>query len=190
MEIVLLRHGEPRIDKRRRLSAAGFGRWIDDYSAASIESASRPPVDAVARAQRCAFVVCSDLPRSYESALALGVPAIGMRNPLFRELDTPHANWHFPRLRPETWAVFFRLMWMAGHAAGVESVGEARARARRCAERLATLASEHGSVLFVGHGALIWLIDRQLRRLGWQGPTRAPRGYWEYGVYRWREARG
>lgn len=189
MEIVLLRHGEPRIDKRRRLSAASFGRWIDDYSAAGIEPASRPPVEAIALAQRCAFVVCSNLPRSYESALALGVPVVGMRDVLFRELDTPHANWHFPRLRPGIWAVFFRLIWVAGHTADAESVGEARARARRCAERLATLATEHGSVLFVGHAALNWLIDRQLKRLGWRGPSRAPREYWEYGVYRWSEVR-
>lgn len=186
MKIVLLRHGMPRIDQDRQLSAREFGLWVSEYNAAGIDGDCPPPRCAIEQAGRCAHVVCSSLPRSLESAKALGVANIGTGEPLFREMGMPHADLSFPRLPLFAWAVFFRLIWALGYSANVESFAQARKRARACAERLAELASVHGTVLFVGHGSLNWFIARHLKRTGWTGQRKSPRGYWEFGVYRYR----
>lgn len=52
-----------------------------------------------------------------------------------------------------------------------------------CSERLAELASEHGTVLLVGHGSLNWFIARHLKKMGWSGPNKSPRKYWTFAVY-------
>lgn len=184
MEIVLLRHGMPQIDKGRRLSSAEFGRWVSAYNEAGIDLGCMPTQAAMEQARQCAFVVCSNLPRSSESAKILGFEATDVCDSMFREMGMPYADWRFPRLSPGVWAVLFRCMWAAGYSANAESFKEARERARGCAERLAELASEHGRVLFVGHGWLNWFISRYLRSTGWDGPKKAPRRYWEFGVYR------
>lgn len=183
LEIVLLRHGRPRVETGR-LSAAGFRRWVAAYDGAGLDPASPPPPDALAQAGRQAYVVCSDLARSTESAAALGLAAIDLQGPQFRELGLPGAAWRYPRLPPAAWAVLFRLLWRAGYAGGAETYVEALARSRRCAEQLAGLAARHGRVLLVGHGALNWLLARQLKDMGWHGPRRPPGRHWAFAVYR------
>ena len=154
MQIVLMRHGKPKVDTRRRLNAAEFGVWVEQYNAAGIDAEFPPTQEAVAQASQCAFTVCSNLPRSLESANALGVERIGSYSHTFREMDMPHAAWRSPTLSLQAWLVFFRLAWALGYSANAESFQSAKERARSCAEQLANLASTHGSVLFVGHGSL------------------------------------
>ena len=186
MEIVLLRHGMPQIDKERRLSAAEFGQWVSMYNQSGINVGCMPSQEAMEQAKMCTFVMCSSLPRSSESAKVLGLENIDACESMFREMDMPYSLSSFWRLSPGTWSVLFRLMWGVGYSANGESFREARERARRCAERLAELASEHGKVLFVGHGLLNWFVSRYLKSMGWEGPQKAPRRYWEFGVYRHR----
>lgn len=188
MEIVLLRHGMPKIDKDRRLSAAEFGQWVSAYNNAGIDIGCMPSQNTIEQAKTCAFVVCSTLLRSSESAKVLGLASIDVCESMFREMDMPYASWCFPRLSPGTWSVLFRLGWAIGYSANVESFREARERARRCAERLVELASEHGTVLFVGHGSLNWFVSRYLKSMGWASPQKAPRKYWEFAVYNYHAA--
>lgn len=183
MQIVLMRHGRPRIDKRLRLNAAEFGAWVGKYNAAGVDTECQPPKIAIEQANQCAFTVCSNLPRSLESAKALGVGRIGVSDAMFREMEMPHAAWRFPKLPILVWSVFFRLAWACGYSAGVESFKAAKARARSCAEHLASLASAHGTVLFVGHGSLNWFVAKHLRSMGWLGAEKPPRKYWEFSVF-------
>lgn len=188
MEIVLLRHGMPKIDKYQRLNAAEFGQWVSAYNDAGIDMGCMPSQNTIEQAQTCAFVVCSNLLRSSESAKVLGLETVGACEPMFREMDMPYANWRFPRLSPGIWSVLFRLGWAAGYSANVESFREAKERAYRCAERLAELASVHGSVLFVGHGSLNWFVSRHLKSMGWGSSQKAPRKYWAFAVYNYHAA--
>jgi broad specificity phosphatase PhoE len=182
VRIVLLRHGEPSIDKDLRLSARDFGNWVSCYNAAGIDGNCLPSRAAIEQAARCQFVVCSNLPRSLESAKALGVKDNGPGEDMFREMEMPYASWSFPRLSLVTWCVLFRLMWVIGYRANAESFADARKRARACAERLTELASTHRNVLHVGHGTMNWFIAKHLKSMGWTG-SKAPRKYWEFGVY-------
>lgn len=183
MQIVLLRHGKPKIRTDIWVSAAELGSWVAEYNAAGIDPEFPPPERAIEQVKSCPFVVCSSLPRSMDSALALGIKRVDACESLFRELDLPYASWRFPRLSLLVWAVLFRLMWALGYSANGESISEGRERAMLCAERLAEMAAEHGRVVFVGHGALMWFVARRLKEAGWSGPKKAPRRYWEFGVY-------
>jgi broad specificity phosphatase PhoE len=174
----------PKIDKDRLLNATEFGFWVSEYNAAGINVGCRPPQHAIEQVSRCAFVVCSSLPRSMESAKALGIESIDVCEAMFREMDMPHANRSFPRLSPAMWTVLFRLIWAVGYSANTESFKEARERARSCAQRLAELASVHGTVLLVGHGLLNWFIAWHLKKMGWSGPQKSPRNYWDFAMYR------
>lgn len=79
-----MRHGKPKIDTRRRLNAAEFGVWVEHYNAAGIDTECLPTLEAIAQASQCAFTVCSNLPRSLESANALGIERIGAYSHMFR----------------------------------------------------------------------------------------------------------
>jgi hypothetical protein len=184
LQIVLMRHGKPKIDKSLRVNAKGFGVWVEQYNAAGIDHECPPSGFAVEQAAQCAFIVCSNLPRSLESARALGIAHADICDPGFREMDMPHASWRFPRLPPGVWTIFFRLAWALGYSSNAESFAAAKERARQCAERLTDLASIHGTVLFVGHGSLNWFIARYLNGIGWSCPSSPPRKYWEFSVYR------
>lgn len=178
-----MRHGMPKVDRNARVSAEEFGIWVRGYDAAGIDEGHRPPPTATAHADRCAFIVCSNLPRSLESAKTLGIQRVHVSDPEFREMEMPHAAWRFPRLSLMAWATFFRIVWMFGYSANAESFKAARGRARSCAERLIELAGDHGTVLFVGHGSLNWFIAKRLKAMGWSCATRPPRHYWEASVY-------
>jgi broad specificity phosphatase PhoE len=184
MQILLLRHGKPRIDHHQWLTPAEFGRWVAEYDAAGIDPDHRPPSPVLDQAAGCPAVVCSPLPRSIESARALGVGNVAVPDALFREVDMPCAPLRRPRLPSSAWAVLFRLMWTAGYSANAEPLTAARRRADDCVRRLTALAAEHGSVLLVGHGSMNWLIARRLKRQGWSGPPRAPMRYWGMSTYR------
>ncbi len=183
MQIVLMRHGKPKIDKDLRLNAADFGVWIERYNGSGIGTEYQPSQAAIEQANKCTFTVCSNLPRSIESAKILGIVQIGRCDSLFREMERPHAVWHFPRLSLRAWSAFFRLAWACGYSMNAESFKAARERARRCAEHLAGLASAHGTVLFVGHGLLNWFISKNLRNIGWLCSKNPSGKYWEFGVY-------
>lgn len=184
MEIVLLRHGKPQIQRRRRLSAAELPTWVDAYNAAGLDCEHPPPGSTRNLLAQRPFVVCSDLPRSRESAEALGVTSVDACESTFREINMPSADWPFPRLSLTAWEGLFWFLWLLGYSTNTESVADARKRAQHCSERLAAWAAEHGTVLFVGHGSLNWFISRHLRRCGWSGPWRSPQRYWEFAIYR------
>ncbi|KAB2962227.1 histidine phosphatase family protein [Zoogloea sp.] len=183
MQIVLMRHGKPEIDKHLRLNAMEFGAWVEKYNAAAIDAECKPPQAAIEQAKQSTFIVCSNLTRSLESAKTIGIGRLGLSDPMFREMEMPHAEWHFPKLSVLAWSVIFRLAWAFGYSAGVESFKAAKERARNCAEHLASLASVHGTVLFVGHGSLNWFIAKNLKKMGWLCAGKPPRRYWEFSVY-------
>lgn len=182
MQIILMRHGRPAIDSRQWLSAQAYGTWVKHYNVVIIDPAAPPPTEATRHARQAAYVLCSTLPRSLTSATKLGVQAHG-QDAAFRELEMPNADWRFPILPVGLWSVLFRLAWVLGYRRHAESFAAGRTRAAACAETLGQLAATHGSVLFIGHGALNGFIARALRRSGWHSPDSAPRHYWQYAIF-------
>lgn len=183
MEIVLIRHGKPKIDLSGKMSASGFGQRVMDYDQAGIDAEHKPTREACKMAGKCRFIVCSTLPRSIESARALNIENPDMTSDLFRECEMPYANWKYPKLTGASWSVLFRILQLMGYTSNTESYKTIKHRTQECADQLVELSQKHGSVLFIGHGAIIWLIHKQLLRMKWSGPQKSVRDYWAFGVY-------
>jgi len=135
------------------------------------------------------YVACSDLPRSVESARALGFAHLHVADSLFRESALPHFDGGPVALPLAVWVTVCRLLWLAGFSKNGEAYVATKCRARQAANwlaglaGLAGLAEAHGSVLLVGHGLMNYLIAQQLRANGWHGPAKPGKRFWEYGVY-------
>lgn len=185
MRIVLLRHGEPDVPSPGKLKASEIPRWIELYNAAGLKIGHRPSREAIEIANDCNAIVCSDLPRSVESARALGVKKVNHIESVFREMALPYARFPSPRLSPYMWLVLFRALWFLGYSANGESLHEARLRASNGANRLTAIAEHSGSVLLVGHGITNRFIATELLSSGWKGPGDPGKRYWEYGVYQY-----
>jgi len=183
VKIVLIRHGKPRIETKGVVSAADFGVWISAYDMAGIDETHIPSNAAIARAEACAFTVCSNLPRSIESAKLLKVEAPDIISSEFRECGMPYGNWKYPKLSKSVWSLLFRLLQLSGYSANSESYREIKERSKGCTGQLVELAKSHGSVLFVGHGALNWLLHKELLKQGWSGPAKSTKKYWGFGEY-------
>ncbi len=168
----------------KALSASEFKSWVDSYNANDLDNAVLPDHCTVKLAQSADFVICSDLPRSTESARYLGIETINLTSSHFQEAGLPVVSWNFPKLSVRVWAALFRVAWLGGLSRGSESFFEAKERAKKAAGTLIEKAGVHNRVLLVGHGIMNRLIAKELKMQGWRGPTVPVRKYWDYGVYR------
>lgn len=187
MEITLLRHGKPNIPSLAKLSAFSFHQWVQLYNSAGLSPSSKPTNEAISHAAKCNAVVCSELPRSIESANALNIKNITLSSPLFNEAGLPIANWRHLKLSPGFWAVFFRTLWLFGYSNDSESYNEAKTRASESVNKLIELANEHESVLFVGHGVYNQLLSKKLKAAGWSGSYNPGSKHWSFSVYKYKK---
>jgi broad specificity phosphatase PhoE len=183
MRIVLLRHGKPDVPKLGKLRASEIYQWIESYNSAGLNIEHRPSREAIEIANNCNTIVCSDLPRSIESARALGVREVNHIESMFREMGLPYASFPSPKLSPNIWAALFRVLWFFGYSSNGESLREAKLRASNGASMLKEIAANTGSVLLVGHGFVNRFIAKELLSNGWQGPASPGKKYWEFGIY-------
>jgi len=183
MEIILLRHGKPNNPSLNKIKAFSFKSWIESYNYSGLCSTSIPSKTALSIANKCNAIVCSELTRSIESAEALKIKNITLSHSQFNEAGLPSANWRGLKLSPNAWAVIFRILWLFGYSNNSESYKESKLRAENSAKKLIELAKEHKSVLFVGHGIYNKLLAKQLKSLGWSGPSNPGTKHWSFGVY-------
>jgi broad specificity phosphatase PhoE len=183
MKIVIMRHGKPEMPVKGRLKASELGNWVQAYNAAGISRTEHPPAKAVEIAACCKAVVCSDLPRSLQSAEALKI-RIDNSDALFREMDLPFPDWNWPRLPILMWAALLRMLWFSGYSSNCESFILSKQRAADATQKLVEMAFKSGSLLLVGHGFINHFIARQLLDNGRHGPSSPGKGHWQFGVYR------
>jgi len=185
LRITILRHGEPDFEWERSVRGGELRRLKKAYDAAGI--VGNPPATTRFLVEQHSFVVCSDLSRSLRSAEAIGVQAVHLSDPLFREMDIPYFDNISLKLPLKLWAVVLRGLWFLGFSKNAESHVVAKNRARQVSEKLIELATEHHSVLFVGHGFLNHYIAKELLTRSWAGPSSPGKKYWEYGTYEYQE---
>jgi broad specificity phosphatase PhoE len=187
VEIVIIRHGKSAVDTSGKVSASEFGSCIQDYDMAGIDNNNRPPVEVIEKAKSCNFCVCSSLARSLHSAKLLEIEKPDFVSPLFRECEMPYNNWKLPTLSKSVWPIVYRILQISGYSPNAESYKEIKSRSKECAIQLINLARAHDSVLYVGHGALGWVLHKHLLSMGWLGPKKSVREHWECGVYKYNE---
>lgn len=180
MEIILMRHGKPVLDRTGRITAAEMAQWIEHYNLSEVEH-ENIPIASVKLADTAAIIVASTASRALSSVRALG-HTVSVTDAVFCEAPLPFALWHFPRLPPYVWAAFFRLLWLFGYSRCSDSVQVTKVRAERAAQKLITLAKD-GPVLLVGHGIMNHLIAKELITLGWTSSTMQKSKYWSASAY-------
>lgn len=183
MQITLLRHGKPEFELTGKVRANELGEIVRSYDMSGI--IGTPPVEAINQIQAHDIVVCSDLPRSIQSAKALGVTEIHSANSIFREINIPYFSNSSIKLPVKTWLIILRGLWFLGFAKNGESQLAARMRAKQATQELIQIAQQYGSVLLVGHGFNNYFVARQLLSLNWTGPKKPASNYWDYSVYQY-----
>lgn len=164
--IVLIRHGAPDVPSRRVLDGAGFADWARAYEAAGLRPHTLPPRRTVEAARSADAVFTSTLPRSRQSAAALGLAgAVAM--PAFDEPALPVPALRLLRLPVGAWSVLCRSLWLAGLHEDEETYRAARARAAAGAEVLVEAAAT-GGVALIGHGWINRLVGAALTGRGWR----------------------
>lgn len=181
MQITLLRHGKPAFELKGKVRARELGSIVESYDLSGI--ADLPLDETVLAVQSSQFVVCSHLPRSIESAKALGFSDIHLQDSLFGETTIPHFSRGSLSLPIGAWVVLLRVLWLFGFSKNGESFKQAKNRARLAANKLIALAETHHDVLLVGHGFINHCIAKKLKNRGWKMPSKPGRNYWEYGVF-------
>lgn len=180
MEIVLLRHGEPKTELIGSLNANEFKDLVKQYEQSDIKD--HPPEELLNQFNSY-YIVCSELERSIQSAKKLGLKQIHLTHPLFKEIDIPHFDQGVMTLPVMGWLIMLRVMWLFGFEKNGESFVDAKIRAKQAAVKLIELAQENEKIILVGHGLMNRLIAKQLRINNWQGPVSPGKNFWEYGVY-------
>lgn len=183
-DIILMRHGKPLIDLEAsdagRVAPSAIGALIKSYAQTTLRADENPTKDVVDMYRRSKAKITSDLPRAIESAQMLAPKEQFLRDPIFQEAGLPYVDWKGPRLSVFTWLVIFRIAWFLGFSANAESKDYALIRAKGGAQVLENLATEHGSVVLVGHGIMLRLIARELKRRGWVSSNKPSSHYWAH----------
>ena len=182
MKIALVRHGRPTFKMRGWVQAGDIAQLANTYEYAGIRNS--PSLQAKQYVQKSKVVVCSDLPRSLESAQELGVNHLHAVDEIYRECRVPHFDKGSLVLPMKVWAVVLGVFWALGFSKNGEPLSAAKQRARAVAYNLIELAEEHDSVVLVGHAVLNKFVARELRALHWRGPRKPKKHYWAVNVYR------
>lgn len=183
MEIVLLRHGKPKVEFSGYLSAKELKDLVFAYKYSNIKD--QPP-EKLKECFKDHYVVCSDLPRSIESAKKLNFKSIHVSDELYRETDIPHFDNSFLELPIMVWLILLRVLWLFGFSKNGESFAQAKIRSKQAANKLVGLAESNEKIIIVGHGLMNRLIGYQLEKKGWQPSKRERKRYWEYKKYIFR----
>jgi broad specificity phosphatase PhoE len=181
VRITILRHGKPDFEWQRTARGSDFRKLEQTYDSAGIVGA--PPENLLELVSQHKYVVCSDLPRSIQSAKALGAESIHLSSGVFREMNLPYFDSVRLKLPLSYWVILLRGLWFLGFSKNTESISLAKARAKKASEKLIELAGEHHSVLLVGHGFLNHYVAKELLVNNWAGPSSPGKKYWEYGTY-------
>lgn len=181
MEIILLRHGKPKVELSGYLSVKELKQLVNDYDKSGIQSS---PDKKLKSKFSDHFVICSDLVRSTESAKKLGLNNIHLSDALFREADLPHFENNFLILPVAGWLILLRVLCLLGFKKNGESFLQAKERSKSAAEKIIALAEHNQKIIVVGHGLMNRLIGKQLQKKGWFESERVGKSFWEFRKYR------
>jgi len=177
--IVLVRHGEPDLSKKVRLSARGYADWWARYEETGLKPGQAAPEALKLYAEGATTILCSTRPRSIETAKAVAAGRIVQVDPNLIEAPLPPPHWpNWLKLPPPIWGAVSRgYWWFFSRYHTQENRAEAQCRADAAADRLIALAAQ-GDVLVVAHGFFNTMIGLSLQRDGWKLTTNQGYRYW------------
>ena len=180
MEIVLLRHGKPNVELKGYLSTKELKNLVSACEQSSIQDV---PTEKLKTIFNDHYVICSDLPRSVDSAKKLNLKNIHVSNSLYRETDLPHFDKLYLKLPVMLWLIFLRMIWVFGFSKNAESFKQAKKRSKLAADEIIKLTRKNKKVIIVGHGLINHLIGKELQKRKWQVTERVGKRYWAFSSY-------
>lgn len=178
--ITLVRHGEPDISRKVRLSAAQYRDWWASYETKGLLAGQTPPPGLLDVARGAGTMVSSTRPRAIETAGAICCGKAYARDPLFVEAPLPPPRWpSWVRLSPKVWGFISRFWWWwFNHHEGEESRAQAETRADAAAAILIDFAGRGEDVVVVAHGFFNAMVGEALKRRGWRCTRDQGFNYW------------
>lgn len=166
IQIILIRHGNPEINRNGWFSHKAAKNYIVAYDTVGVKSFEDPPV--VLESYETVKIYSSSLFRAYDTALKV------FGNNVDIKLDSAFIEFQreivpLPIILPiKGWTGLSRFFWMIGlHSSYVPSFRSEKSRAERDAVFLQKAAMENKKVILVAHGFLNKYIARYLKNMGW-----------------------
>lgn len=165
--IIIARHGKPALSRKVKLTWREYRDWWKQYDLGGLAEGQKVPKRLAAWVEKADVVISSSLPRAVQSA-----ELVSGRSPDFVydglvEAALPSPPFGPLKLRPKSWGTYARIVWFCGWSDGMESHGEARARANAMCETLAGHANGGKIVYVSGHGWFNRMLKGSLMKRGW-----------------------
>jgi broad specificity phosphatase PhoE len=180
--IVIVRHGEPDLDRKVRITWREYREWWGKYDEAGLKAGQTPPPKLCELATGADIVYASTLPRAGETAAAVAPGREILRDPVFVEAPLPPPHFWGKR-KPRRWGVYARISWWLGASQGMESRKEAEQRAEAAAATLAAQALRGRNVVCCAHGWFNRMMRPVLLSWGWKCVYDGGDTYWSYRKY-------
>ncbi len=176
-QIILLRHGEPALNKkgwRKRKEAISF---INVYDSVGVYPPEYSPVNL--RPGEIDIIYTSSINRSISTAEQLFQrPEDQKAKVIFREFERKIFAFPNIKLPLKWWLTGSRIFWFMGlNKKGIESFSEAKSRAKKAATILEESNKNNGKTLLVSHGLLNHYLVKYLAKNGWKEVFDGGKGY-------------
>lgn len=176
-QIILIRHGEPALNKKGWRKRSDAMQFIRDYDSVGVYRPNYSPV--LMNGRELALINTSSIQRSISTASQVFPDQTNqIPNPLFREFERKIFSFPNIKLPLSWWLTTSRILWFTGlNKKGIESFSRAKDRALRAANYLEKDAQKEGKTLLVSHGLLNHYIAKYLKKNGWVTLYDGGKGY-------------
>jgi len=167
-QVILIRHGEPILDKHSARSRKKMKQYVYDYDTAHVKPFQHSPVSF--NESKLDTVYSSPIVRASDTAHKLFRDHfVIVEDSIFREFEREVFPLPFFRLRPKTWGVISRIPWILGlQSRNIEGFRNAKQRAKSDVQFLIAKANQNGRAVLVAHGFLNRYVSKFLQEEGWQ----------------------
>ena len=178
--VVLVRHGEPNISRKCRLTADEYRAWWGTYETKGLLAGQTAPECLLRTAASAGTIIASIRPRAIETAHAVCAGRAYAQDPMFIEAPLPPPRWPgWIRLSPRVWGFIARFWWwFFDHHEGQETRAQAERRAEAAARLLIEKSADGQDVLVFAHGFFNGMVGESLKRMGWRCTEDQGFKYW------------
>lgn len=175
-QIVLIRHGEPDLNKKGWRNRKEAIQYMHDYDSVGVKPLFKHPLclDGL----KTEPIYMSPIPRAASTA-ELAFPGFSLdANINFREFERKTMKFCNIKMPLKFWTTGSRILWFMGmNKKDIESSREAKKRARNNAEFLVTRTGDRDQVILVAHGLHNKYVKKYLRKMGWKKVYDEGNGY-------------
>jgi len=176
-QVILIRHGEPDLEKKGWRNRDEAIRYMQEYDSATVVPFTNKPIflDDI----QIDTIFHSSLPRAKHTAqLAFGDTFILIEDSTYREFERKTMKWCNIKMTTRCWTIGSRILWLMGmNDKNIETSREAKNRAKNNATKLAFRASKEGTVILVAHGLHNKYVKKYLRKSKWKLTYDSGNGY-------------